>query len=196
MPKQKKPNSSRKRSSAKQSAKKTQSVSRAKIYFLIGFTLLSIYGLWKVNQSTKYSFAYTPHASVSKKGLPTFIAIKDNNIFLPIKETFIQNGVWEISDDGASHLASSGRPGDKNTIIIYGHNTLAEFGSIPYVSVGEPIILSTSDGKTYTYRVTKTVVVNPTDIQVLTSQQGETLILYTCYGFADLQRYVIIAKPQ
>lgn len=203
MPKQKKHKSSRnsevssaKVRTSKKSLKKKQGISRAKLYFILGFTLLSLYGLWKINQMAKYSFAYTPPAVVSKKGLPTFIAIKDNNIFLPIKETIIQNGVWEIADDGASHLATSARPGEHGTIIIYAHNLLAEFGSLPYVSLGEPIIISTADGKTYTYRAIKTEVVNPTDVEVLKSQKGETLILYTCYGFADLQRFIIIAKPQ
>ncbi len=196
MPKQKKHNLSLQKTSTKTSLGKKSSVSRSKLYFIVGFTLLCVYGLWKVNEITKYSFTYQPTAHASKKGLPTFIAIKDNNIFLPIKETIIQNGVWEVSTDGASHLATSSRPGENGTIIIYGHNTLAEFGSIPYVSLGEPIIISASDGKTYTYIIKKTAVVDPTDVSILKNQQGETLILYTCYGFADLQRFVVVAKPK
>jgi len=195
MPKLKKPNSSKKNQPRKKSTKKT-SIFTAKFFFIVGLTLLSIYGLWTVNQLTKYSFAYQPVAHASKKGLPTFIAIKDNNIFLPVKETIIQNGVWQISGDGASHLATSSRPGENGTIIVYGHNTLAEFGSLPFISIGETIVVSTADGKTYTYTVTKTVVVDPTDVSVLKNQHGETLVLYTCYGFADLKRFVVVAKPQ
>lgn len=196
MPKQKKlKNLPQKQVIVRKPRAKKHSTSKAKLYFVIGFTLLSLWGLWKVSQITKYSFAYQPHAATSKKGLPTFIAIKDNNIFLPVKETLIQSGVWEVSEDGASHLATSNRPGENGTIIIYGHNTLAEFGSLPYMSIGEKVVISTADGKTYTYVVSKTAVVDPTDVDILKTQHGETLIMYTCYGFADLQRFVVVAKP-
>ncbi|MDE2588219.1 MAG: sortase, partial [Patescibacteria group bacterium] len=198
MPKQKKHKNQEKKitsvtkSSVKKPRKKKQLVNRAKLYFIIGFSLLSLWGLWKLNQMTKYSFAYQPHATASKQGLPTFVAIKDSNIFLPIRETLIENGIWQVADDGASHLATSNRPGENGTIIIYGHNTLAEFGSLPFMWKGERIVISTADGKTYTYTVTQTGVVDPTDVDILKNQSGETLIIYTCYGFADLQRFVII----
>lgn len=206
MPKQKTPKKLPKKVSSEENPQVTKSqkrkprskkrtVSRARIYFVVGFTLLCFWGIWKVNDVTKYSFAYQPHATASKHGAPTFIAIKDSNIFLPVRETLIEGGIWQVADDGASHLATSNRPGENGTVIIYGHNTLAEFGSIPFMWIGETIVLSTADGKTFTYKVTKTSIVDPTDVDVLKSQHGETLILYTCYGFADLQRFVIIAKP-
>ena len=174
-------------------------LSQTKTLIIIGILLILISGIYHIYEITKYSFTATPQIVVKaqQKRLPrpTHIVIANTTMNYPIVETVIQHGVWQISDDGASHLAISANPGENGTIIIYGHNTLARFGSLPYVSIGQHISLTTADNKTHEYVIQKTQVVDPNDTKILTSQKGEVLLLYTCYGFADLQRFVVLAYP-
>lgn len=147
---------------------------------------------------TKYSFTTPPPVQkkeVKRLPVPTFINIQGTAMVFPVFQTVIEHGVWQIAEDGASHLAASANPGENGTILIYAHNTLVRFGSLPYVYVGQQITLTTKDGKIHSYTVKKTMVVSPNQTNILFSQKGEVLVLYTCYGFADLERFVVFAFP-
>lgn len=180
--------------------KRTKNLSptmRTKILFLIGITCIFLFVSWKIHEATLLSFSYHPLsiAKTQSQNLPKSISISDLHINLPIFETNIINGIWQIADNGASHLATSANPTENGTIIIYGHNTISRFANLPYVSLGEKIAIQTQNKKIYFYIITQTAVVKPDQTDILANQKGETLILYTCYGFADLQRFVVIAKP-
>ncbi|MDP2638490.1 MAG: sortase [Candidatus Levybacteria bacterium] len=170
----------------------------AKILFFIGVLFLAIYIIYHAHYLALLSFRHTPtpapiYTSASK---PVQITISRLNIDLPIFETIIADNFWEIASDGASHLATSGRPGENNTSILYAHNTNDRFGPLLWIEKGDEIKIKTSDEKEYAYIVTDNQTVDPNQTKILTSQKGETLVLYTCTGFADLKRYVVIAKPQ
>jgi LPXTG-site transpeptidase (sortase) family protein len=181
--------------------KKKESISsslRTKVLFVIGITCIFFFISWKIHEATILSFSYHPIAptQVNKHNHPTNISIPSIHVNLPIFETNIINGIWQIAENGASHLTSSKGPGEQGTIIIYGHNTTNRFATIPFMRFGEKVILQTEDKRIYLYTVTKTLVVSSDQTEVLANQKEETLILYTCYGFGDLQRFVVIAKPK
>lgn len=174
-------------------------INEGKLFIIIGLLLLLISGIYHIYEITKYSFTTPPLAersNVKRTAVPTHIAIDQTTMDFPVVETVIQHGVWQVADDGASHLNISARPGENGTIIIYAHNLLSRFGSLPYVSIGQKVTLTTADKKTHIYIIKKTQVVDPNDTKVLTSQKDEVLIMYTCYGFADLQRFVVFAYPE
>ena len=176
--------------------KKKPSFLKIKVLFCIGFVLFSISCTYYIHNLIQLSFFHQSFpASVHATARPTEIRIAKVNIDLSLSETVIANNVWQIADNGASHLAESGRPGEATTDIIYAHNTNDRFGPLLWLSVGDDIVLTTADNKQHTYHITKIVTVDPNKPSILTSQKGETLILYTCTGFADLQCYVLIAKP-
>lgn len=168
-----------------------------KFLWIIGIVLLVISLAYKAHEAAKLSFYFSPAVRIDTAitNRPTFITIKDLNILLPVAETTIVNGVWQIDDNGASHLATSARPGEAGPIIIYAHNLKSRFGSLPYASIGEEVLLTTADGKTHVYKVTQKEVVDPHQTNILANQTNEVLILYTCTGFADLQRFVVFATP-
>lgn len=170
---------------------------RTKLLFIIGITCIFLFASWKIHAMTLLSFSYHPISAIKthSQNFPKNIALPDSQINLPVFETHIINGIWQIADNGASHLATSANPGDNATVIIYGHNTISRFANLPYVFPGEKILVQTVNKKTYTYVIKQTAVVNPDQIDILADQKGETLIVYTCYGFADLQRFVVVAKP-
>lgn len=169
-----------------------------KLLFAVGIILIVISSIYHIYEITKYSFTTPPpiEKAIKRMPRPTYISIEGTTMSFPVEETVIQHGVWQIADDGISHLAISANPGENGTIILYGHNTLARFGSLPYVFQGQTVDLTTADNKVHSYTIQKTQVVDPTNTKVLTSQKGEVLILYTCYGFADLQRFVVFAYPK
>ncbi len=177
--------------------KKSPHLLRIKIIFCLGILLLFISGIYYLQQLIQLSFfhqAIVP-TTIHLTARPTEIRIPKVQIDLPIYETVIANNIWQIADNGASHLAISAHPGEKGTDIIYGHNTNDRFGPIRWLNVGDTITITSADKKIYTYHITQISTVDPNKPTILTSQKGETLLLYTCTGFADLQRFVIVAKP-
>lgn len=150
----------------------------------------------KAHNATKLSFFKSiPTAQISLgETQPTRILIPSLKIDLSLSETVIENGVWEIYVNGASHLTTSAKPGDKGNIIIYAHNTNDRFGKITQLKNGDIISLVSLDGKKHTYKVIKTVTVNPDQIELLLPTKSETLTLYTCTGFFDSKRFVVVAK--
>ena len=168
------------------------------IVFLCGIMLLSISVAYHVEQLVNLSFYHQHIPVTTHHQTPRAVEIRIDKVDLdlPVLETVIANNTWEIADNGISHLSISSHPGEDGTIIIYGHNTNDRFGPIRWLSVGDTIVLTNTQNQTYTYAIQKIVTVDPNDTKILTSQKGETLILYTCTGFADLQRYVVIAKPK
>ncbi len=177
--------------------KMTGMTRRTKLFFVLGSLFLATSLLWYCNQTIQLAF-FTPHVvSVEKKyPVPTQITISNVDINLPIEETAITNGVWQVSQKGTSHLALSARPGEEGPIILYDHNTNDKFGPIRWLSKGDSIDIKTADKKKHTYKVSQTIKVSPDKMDIFTQNRGETLILYTCDGFADLQRFVVIATPQ
>jgi len=169
---------------------------RTKILLALGILLFTIPLLFYFNEGVQLAF-FTPKVVpvVNSYPIPTRITIPSVNIDLPLFETQINHGAWQIASDGISHLTISARPGEKGSIILYGHNTNERFGPIRWMSIGQKITLTTIDGKNHDYIVTSTQDVSPDKVSILTSQKNETLILYTCDGFGDLQRFVLIAHP-
>lgn len=169
---------------------------RTKTLLALGTILIVIPTFFYINEGVQLAF-FTPKVPIVQKQYapPTWITIKAVDMELPITETAIANGSWGIAENAISHLNISGRPGENGPIILYGHNTNDRFGPIRWLTAGKTIELLTSDGKHHVYEIKKTVDVNPDQVSVLLTQKGETLILYTCDGFADLKRFVVIAKP-
>jgi len=168
----------------------------SRFLLIVGLIFIIIPTLFYVNQTIQLTF-FTPKVYVVEKIAPTpiSISIPSVKINLPIEETTITNGTWSISSIGASHLSTSGRPTEKGAIILYAHNTLDRFGPIRWLAKGKEIIIKTDDGKSHTYVISKTFDVYPDQLDVF-DQKTETLILYTCTGFADLKRFIVIATPK
>ncbi len=164
-------------------------------FLVIGCLFLALALFFQSQSLTKYSFASYEFEKVvaSESATPTFISIGSIDLSLPIKPTRVIDGEWEIRDDAVSHLTASGNPGEKTNIIIYSHNTSKFFGKLPNVKKNDEIKIITMNGDQHTYIVTATHVVSPSDVWVIQSNNREELTLYTCFGFADLKRFVVKA---
>jgi LPXTG-site transpeptidase (sortase) family protein len=180
----------------KQSAFPTEAV--IKILLILGLLLMSIAVQWQIHQKAKLSFASEAVPVITelhRTSQPSFINIPSLQLALPVFETSIQKNMWEVSSKGISHLTSSANPGEKQTIILYSHNTNDRFGPIRWMKIGDVIRLTAHDGSVHEYIVKELVTVKPTDVEILQSHNEEILILYTCDGFADSKRFVVKAFP-
>ncbi|MFC1649188.1 sortase [Patescibacteria group bacterium] len=154
---------------------------------------------WSVRDRQKRALSFdsqiSAHETHASNPIPKSIQISGTNIDLEIETGVIESGVWSISAKGASHLASSASPGDGGNIVIYAHNKNHLFGPIRQLDVDEEILIVNSVGDKYTYKITETQTVNPNEIDYVLPKEMEVLTLYTCTGFADSKRHIVIAKP-
>lgn len=160
--------------------------------------LTSIGGFYLYYQQTILSFASIPTAAHDKSistGSPTRISIPSANIDLAVETGSIKNGVWKISQENASFLDVSAKPGTEGNIVIYGHNKKSIFGNLNKVSMDDLIILEIVDGNILSYEVETISTVKPTQVEVIVPTDYEVLTVYTCNGFLDSTRLVIKAKP-
>ena len=86
-------------------------------------------------------------------------------------------------------------PGQGKTIGIAGHRTTygAPFNKINNVDEGDEVILEMPYG-TFTYKVTGTDIVEPTDVDIVDETGRERLVLTACHPlYSAAQRYVVYA---
>lgn len=96
---------------------------------------------------------------------------------------------------GPGHYPETGLPGQGETIGIAGHRTtyLAPFNRIDDIDESDPVVLKMPYG-TFTYEVTKTKIVDPTDVGVVDDVGRERLVLTACHPlYSAAQRYVVFA---
>lgn len=166
------------------------------LFLASGILLLLVYSGWRYHQDRILSFNAKEIAkSVFSTGIkPVYIKIYPIGVDVSIGETVIKDGVWVIQPNKASYLTASAGIGDKGNMIIYGHNKDNILGPIRYIKAGAKIELKGSDEKTYYYEVLKTDVVNPDNLEYVLPKDEEVLTLYTCSGFMDSKRFVVVAK--
>ncbi len=127
--------------------------------------------------------------------LPVMIKINSIGILLPVVASEIQNNTWETTSDGVSFLKTSAKPGSTGNSVFYGHNWSSILGNLPKTNIGDTIEITMDTGKKLMYIVEYTAVVDPTQTSVVNDVGDERLTIYTCAGFLDTKRFVVVAKP-
>jgi LPXTG-site transpeptidase (sortase) family protein len=179
--------------------KKNKIVSRQTVLlFVLGISLLLLAFSYKAYNSTVLSFDSFPKKTLSKVDTslyPISVQFLPSQYSVAVSPAQINNNRWQIAENGASFLASSAKPGEAGSIIIYAHNTKNRFGILQSVKLGDTISVVTKNGSLHSYIVREKLIVKPSETNILESKNSETLILYTCTGFADTKRLVIKAMP-
>ena len=70
------------------------------------------------------------------------------------------------------------------------------FGPIRWIEKGAEIEINDENGNKYSYVVSETLEVSPDKIEYVLPKNEEILTLYTCSGFLDSKRYIVIARPK
>lgn len=133
---------------------------------------------------------------VVSKVLPIRITLPKNEIDTPIYQAEIHGTKWDMTDKGASYLVSSPLPGQLGNSIIYGHDFANIFGKLTTVKPGDKIVVFFNDGSKQNFQVKTTQTVEPTQGEILKKTAEARLTLYTCTGFLDSKRFVVVSEPQ
>jgi sortase A len=113
-----------------------------------------------------------------------------------IDYVFVQGTDEADLEKGPGHYPDTGLPGQGRTIGIAGHRTtyLAPFHDIAEIDVGDEVDLDMPYGK-FRYEVTKTDIVDPTDVQVVDDVGVERVVMTACHPlYSAAQRYVVTAE--
>lgn len=106
----------------------------------------------------------------------------------------------EVSDlkKGPGHYPESAMPGELGNTVISGHRTTygAPFYRLDELKEGDEIVVFDATGP-YTYKVTESKVVAPTEVGVIAPSTDARLTLTTCNPrFSARQRLIIVAMLQ
>lgn len=99
---------------------------------------------------------------------------------------------------GPGHYPETKLPGQGATIAIAGHRTtyLAPFNKIDEIGEGDEVLLEMPYAS-FTYVVTDTRIVDPSDVGVVDDTGDERLVLTACHPlYSAAQRYVVFADLQ
>lgn len=125
---------------------------------------------------------------------PTKLYIPKIAKILYVSDGYVVDNRWAISETGVSYLISSALPGQTGNSVIYGHNRQEILGNLPQVTAGDPVFVVLTSGDFVKYAVFETKVIEPTQVDILNQSADSRLTIYTCSGFLDTARFVVIAK--
>lgn len=97
---------------------------------------------------------------------------------------------------GPGHYPETKLPGQGGTIGIAGHRTTygAPFGAIDDVEEGDEVVLEMPYG-TFTYEVTRTDIVEPTQTEIVRDVGYEQVVLTACHPlYSAAERYAVFAR--
>ena len=174
------------------------------------FSSLSKYW-WKnvsVNQSA-IVIKQTPEPVTTTTSIPEPI-ITESKIIIP--KIYVEGPIiWDVKFDeihanlnqGVVQYNESAKPGQIGNVFIVGHSSdfiwskgkyKNIFALLPKLVNGDQIQILYNN-KNYTYQVSETKIVSPTDISIIKPTDDATLTLMTCWPIGTSQkRYVIVAK--
>lgn len=166
---------------------------------IIGLLLILFGALLLVQRNSPYRIAFNNYAPplekmcVNRPFSPTVIRIPSLHKVLPIIPASVQQNKWETTDRGVSYLVSSRIPGEVGNSIMYGHNWESLLGGLPDIKAGTDIEIEFNDGTKRTFTVQTSANVSPDQTDILKQTHDKRLTLYTCSGWFDSQRFVVVA---
>jgi LPXTG-site transpeptidase (sortase) family protein len=125
---------------------------------------------------------------------PAKIYIAKMQKTLDISDGYVQNNRWVISKTGVSYLTTSGSLGQVGNVVLYGHNTLSVLGGLWKVQNWDFVEVTAADGKVFKYQIFERKEVKPNAVEILNQTQDARLTIYTCSGFLDTARFVVVGK--
>ncbi|UCF26990.1 MAG: class D sortase, partial [Chloroflexota bacterium] len=122
------------------------------------------------------------------------IQIPDIGVDAPI----VQGDGWEQLKKGVGQHIGSANPGTDGNVVLSAHNDIFGeiFRDLDRLLPGDEITVYTNQ-RSYTYVVTDSKVVEPTQVDIMDSTTQPTLTLISCYPYlVDDQRIAITSRLQ
>ena len=110
----------------------------------------------------------------------------------------VQGDGWEQLKKGVGQHIGSADPGDKGNVVLSAHNDIFGeiFRDLDRLQPGDEITIYTNQ-RSYSYIVSDTKVVEPTQVDIMDSTSQPTLTLISCYPYlVDNKRIAVITRLQ
>jgi sortase A len=139
--------------------------------------------------------------SLANIPLPTPGPEQANRIQIPaigIDAPIVQGDGWEQLKKGVGQHIGSANPGEKGNVVLSAHNDIFGeiFRDLDRLKPGDEITVYTNQ-RAYTYVVSESQVVEPTQVEFLEGTSQPTLTLISCYPYlVDDQRIAITSRLQ
>lgn len=169
----------------------------AGLLILIGFLLI----IFAVSKNFNFSFfkkieepQKQNQIEANKASKIVKISIAKINKVLDVTDGTFDGRRWVVSVNGVSFYTDSKLPEENGNTVLYGHNKAAVLGGLVALKKGDKIDLMLESGKALSYEVFETKTIKPTDVSILNTSTDTILTIYTCSGFLDTSRFVVVAK--
>jgi sortase A len=110
----------------------------------------------------------------------------------------VQGDGWEQLKKGVGQYIGSAHPGQDGNVVLSAHNDVYGelFRHLDRLAPGDQVVLYTQS-RQFVYIVDRTVLVEPTAVEVMASTGSPTVTLISCYPYlVDDQRIVVFARLQ
>lgn len=133
---------------------------------------------------------------------PTTSFLTFENATSPVRVVVGQTGIdisikvaknYSFSDNQAILIDSSQSIGEGNSV-IYAHNWNSLFGKLGKVKTDDIVTVFLENGDEIKYQVSQKHVVSPETLSILKPTNDSRLTLFTCSGFLDKDRLVVVAN--
>ncbi len=183
-----------------ESTKLTQSVFLGNLLLILGlmsFIAFSYLIFQRYNpQNLAFDLPETVGATTQESTAiqPIGLKISAIDLALSITPAEIKNNKWQAFPNAISYLKTTVVPGAKGNSVLYGHNWPNLLGDLKKVKPGDNINIIYSDNSSKDFEVEFITKVLPSETSILKDSPDNRITLYTCAGFLDSERLVVIAK--
>lgn len=167
----------------------------AKLFALIGilFIINAIFLIKERNSAVSANNVVIDQNSETTQ--PITISIESLGLSLPISPAKPHNGKWPAEKDSVSYWVESPLPGEAGNSVIYGHNFPNLFGKLKNIKPNSIVTINFNNGDQRHFKVVQTITITPDQTHILEPTTDSRLTIYTCTGFLDSKRFVVIATP-
>lgn len=117
---------------------------------------------------------------------------------ISVDAPIVQGDGWEQLKKGVGQHIGSANPGDTGNVVLSAHNDIFGeiFRDLDRLEPGDEITIYTNQ-RAYTYVVSNSMVVEPTQVDIMDNTSQPTLTLISCYPYlVDDQRIAITSRLQ
>lgn len=164
------------------------SLRRASYFFLLVGALAASYAGYVIADAEVYQAVelrkFNHHAPLTEPHLLTIGEVV-GQIEIPslaLQAVIVHGNSPELLRRGVGHLPETPMPGEWGNVALAGHRDTF-FRPLRHIHSGDFITLRTFGGGTFQYQVESTLVVSPTNIEVLRPSNRRELTLVTCFPF-------------
>jgi LPXTG-site transpeptidase (sortase) family protein len=128
-----------------------------------------------------------------EKIIPEHLSIPSVEIDVDVKEAYVNENDWVLYNNAASYLNTSAGLSEFGNSVLYAHNTQNLFADLKNVMPGDRVHVQ-SGGRAYSYVVTETMEISPTQLDIVYSTDDERITIFTCTNINYENRFVVVAK--